>query len=368
MLPCNEHMHRAYGKSTSEDSQSSFINQHTQLSTHSRTVELAASTRSIHSNTRPNNTMIIHHLLQCSVCLWVLLAIKLLTVDAFSIGSLFGPIQQRRSSRPVTPFRAKGSGVSDLPNPTSLSMEESIKVNDLLSDLPTPALLIELSLAESAVAVNQTSSIRALDEFLQQSAALSREEITKVLDGTLFVHTAITDTSERDRINEEQGSGKSLTIGRVDCSVEMIPGGAFLGIGLANHHVGGYYWARGMGMGASLPAHGVEFRAHSEEHCDGDGELYWKKRGPGLDATETTEESSNSNDGKRSEWADFLSVGDTVQLVPCDPATVFLDAPFQRLVGVRRIGRPLGADPIVEEVWKRQTHTGESGMSAWVPC
>ena len=86
-----------------------------------------------------------------------------------------------------------------------------------------------------------------------------------------------------------------------------------------------------------------------------------------MDATETTEESSNSNDGKRSEWADFLAVGDTVQLVPYDVTKVLLESPFHRLVGVRRLGRPLGADPIVEQVWKRQGDH-ESEGSTWVPC
>ena len=135
----------------------------------------------------------------------------------------------------------------------------------------------------------------------------------------------------------------------------------------ANHHVGGYYWARGMGMGASLPAHGIHVRPVSGDGGAQDNnadysysELYWKKRGPGSDAMETTEESSNSNDGKRSEWADFLVIGDTVQLVPEHVASVLNDSPFEFLLGVRRIGRPLGADPIVEKIWTRS----ENG---WIP-
>ncbi|KAG7359111.1 hypothetical protein IV203_015700 [Nitzschia inconspicua] len=225
-------------------------------------------------------------------------------------------------------------------------MEATVKVKDLLSDLPTPTLLMELSLAESAL---NKSKISCLDDFLRDTEQLLSR--AQVLDGTLFVHTKVTDTSERDKINQESGSGKSVGIGLVDCPPDLIPGGAYLGIGLANHHVGGYYWARGMGMGASLPAHGVEFRG--VPYSNNIGELYWKKRGPGTNAAETTEESSNSNDGKRSEWADFLVKDDTVQLVPYNTTSLLLNSPFQRLIGVRRLGRPLGSDPIVERIWKR---------------
>jgi hypothetical protein len=130
-------------------------------------------------------------------------------------------------------------------------------------------------------------------------------------------------------------------------------------------------------MGASLPAHGIAFRSPrvpetTQNNLQGNvlhgGEIHWKKRGPGLDATETTEESSNSNDGKRSEWADFLRVGDTVELVPYSPSKVLLKSPFQRLIGVRRLGRPLGADPIVEQIWMRSKNDDEDCGCSWVPC
>jgi hypothetical protein len=124
-----------------------------------------------------------------------------------------------------------------------------------------------------------------------------------------------------------------------------------------------------MGMGASLQAHGIAFRgtSYGNDNREEMGELYWKKRGPGLDAHETTEESSNSNDGKRSEWADFLNVGDTVQLIPLNATRMLLESPFQRLIGVRRLGRPLGADPIVERIWTRE-NTDSKDPSSWVVC
>ncbi len=244
--------------------------------------------------------------------------------------------------------------------------EESVKVRDLLSDLPTPTLLIELSLAESAL--NNTSM--SLDDYFR-SCETNYEAAT--IDGSVFVHTKITDTSVRDRINHERGSGKSPVIGRVDAlSQDHVPGGAYLGIGLSNHHVGGYYWARGMGIGASLEAHGVAFR-NPADIDDFGGELYWTKReedstiqdGSGVLRGATTDESSNSNDGKRSEWADFLVRGDTVQLIPYNATTVLRESAFERILGVRRMGRPLGADPIVEQIWKRGS--SEERGDGWIP-
>uniref|UniRef100_A0A7S4AK37 Uncharacterized protein n=1 Tax=Pseudo-nitzschia australis TaxID=44445 RepID=A0A7S4AK37_9STRA len=319
--------------------------------------------------------------------------------------------------------------------------EETVRVRDLLSDLPTPTLLIELSLAENALKNTNMSLDDALSilssehfpEILKPASSSSNnnnDEVEKtlcelLLDGSIFMHTQVTDTSIRDRINRDYGSGKSSVIGRVDaCPKQHVSGGAYLGIGLSNHHVGGYYWARGMGIGASLEAHGVAFRGvqgsisekrveesdhnnssssnFSEEEnsaisTTAGGELYWKRRsldpakgdssggGSGSDTASaalcrgnTTDKSSNSNDGKRSEWADFLVPGDTVQLIPYSAARVLRESTFQRLVGVRRVGRPLGADPIVERLWKREAPAteDESGRSncistthhgPWVP-
>jgi len=266
-----------------------------------------------------------------------------------------------------------------------------VTVGCLLGDLPTPCLLLELNLAETAIQKmnddnnnnnnntnngngKKTSSLppplitpRTLDDVLRNPDRTSTSTISdlssslmpisSVLHGSLFVHTKVIDTSIRDTINARDGSGKSKIIGTVDYhhptmetnhrkhtdantntnghdndndngndnDDDNIDTGAsslfYLGIGLANHLVGGYYWARGMGIGASLPAHGDVFSETTSA-------LYWTKRTTTTTTTTTdtnprrikegptTEESSNSNDGKRSEWADFVQVNDTVQLVP----------------------------------------------------
>lgn len=99
-----------------------------------------------------------------------------------------------------------------------------------------------------------------------------------------------------------------------------------------------------MGLGASWEVHGVAFRevlsslsSSSSSFSSMEalpGELYWDKRNPSTLVTQgsTTDESSNSNDGKRSEWIDFVHIGDTVQIVPHNVSRVLLESKFQRLV------------------------------------
>ena len=64
----------------------------------------------------------------------------------------------------------------------------------------------------------------------------------------------------------------------------------------------------------------------------------------------------NSNDGKRSEWCEFLRKGDQVQIVPQSPSALLTSGPFDVLVGVRRTGEgvPPGAEPIVDAAWTRE--------------
>lgn len=68
----------------------------------------------------------------------------------------------------------------------------------------------------------------------------------------------------------------------------------------------------------------------------------------------------NSNDGKRSEWVNFLGVGDTVQLVPMgcsgeDSLITFLDR-YGCIYGISSEGRPMGSEPAVVCEWRRLTH------------
>jgi len=66
---------------------------------------------------------------------------------------------------------------------------------------------------------------------------------------------------------------------------------------------------------------------------------------------------SNSNDGKRSEWVNFLRVGDQVQLIPVSAEDCLVEfikrfdfmgeSECIRVFGVTTEGRPMGSDPLV---------------------
>jgi hypothetical protein len=102
---------------------------------------------------------------------------------------------------------------------------------------------------------------------------------------------------------------------------------------LNNHHVGSYYWARSAGSGAAMEAPGIELSQGSV--------LRWK---------DPEFAKCNSNDGKRSEWANFLRPGDQVQLVPANHALmaqVIYFAKAHSVYGVSTRGRPMGSEPIV---------------------
>jgi hypothetical protein len=125
---------------------------------------------------------------------------------------------------------------------------------------------------------------------------------------------------------------------------------AKLVLGLNNHHVGSYYWARSAGAGASMEAPGVLFGCSSSGNNR--GALRWiDERGPSL---------CNSNDGKRSEWVNFLRKGDTVQLVPVDGQGAMMQISKRfgsdgegRIFGISSEGRPMGSEPEVVCEWRR---------------
>lgn len=129
------------------------------------------------------------------------------------------------------------SGASD--STTVIEKEENVRVKDILGDLPTPILLIEISLAEASINKTLLSS-QSLDDILRNFNKQADEDISHILDGSIFIHTQVIDISVRDKRSREVGSGKSSIIATVDATPENhLPGGAYLGNGLSNHHVGG---------------------------------------------------------------------------------------------------------------------------------
>ena len=208
-------------------------------------------------------------------------------------------------------------------------------IGTMLCDVPTPALVVDCTTARRQRGISILENISPFSPALQ---------------GLLFVHTSV--TSGRDISFGAVGAttrgstgyfmkGTREVVGDIVLASLDAPhcgGSAYVGLGLNNHFTGGYYWGRSSGPGAALPAPGV-------------GVVFAES---GLLQLVRTEDDENSNDGKRSEWCDFLQRGDQLQLVvkPEELAT----ASFDMLVGVCRDGDgnvPRGAEPRVEALWTR---------------
>jgi len=134
---------------------------------------------------------------------------------------------------------------------------------------------------------------------------------------------------------------------------------AELVLGLNNHHVGSYYWARSAGAGAAMEAPGIRLecrrRTTTAPMSSSSCRLRW-------DSDDNTFEQCNSNDGKRSEWTNFLRPDDQVQLVPRRPTDALRrfvcryeegDEDESRVYGISSEGRPLGSEPAVVCQWKK---------------
>ena len=130
-------------------------------------------------------------------------------------------------------------------------------------------------------------------------------------------------------------------------------------LGLNNHHVGSYYWARSAGAGAAMEAPGVVYDQadfYQDGEGDGKGTIMWE--------SDAGAAKCNSNDGKRSEWLNFLRKGDTIQLVPFDVEDCIIEfikkfdfygeggTKSVRIFGVSHEGRPLGSEPEVVCEWR----------------
>ena len=171
----------------------------------------------------------------------------------------------------------------------------ALKMGTMLCDVPTPALVVDCTTARRQRGISTLENISPFSPALQ---------------GLLFVHTSV--TSGRDISFGAVGAttrgstgyfmkGTREVVGDIvlaNLDAPYCGGSAYVGLGLNNHFTGGYYWGRSSGPGAALPAPGV-------------GVVFAE----GLLQLVRTKDDENSNDGKRSEWCDFLQRGDQLQLV-----------------------------------------------------
>jgi hypothetical protein len=236
---------------------------------------------------------------------------------------------------------------------TAASSGTPSKSQDLkyLSDLHTPSLVLDLQAIEKI----RGSPLTIGDDWILEPAVRRRPEraddqpppllLPESLDELMrqgeakgvdvcfgYIHTKVLQSRSNNGEDDEQEETSSylakLDLPTSDGKVVVLD--AHLVLGLNNHHVGSYYWARSAGGGAAMEAPGVVLRG-----------------GNRLDWASDEFKDCNSNDGKRSEWVNYLKVNDQVQLRPrCLSASVvrlFRD----HIYGITSARRPLGAEPVV---------------------
>lgn len=233
----------------------------------------------------------------------------------------------------------------------------------LMSDLPTPSLVFDMQALQRYVdsSTGQKSSLIPPLALTNDTCVLYPFEAPKQISNEVdlkaspvrigdaqtdepfcFLHSSV--LRSREQALEGQDDPVATFLAEVDCTkAECGDSGAELVLGLNNHHVGSYYWARSAGSGAAMEAPGVLFDRER-------GVLRWEKEGGPPEC--------NSNDGKRSEWVNFLRTGDTVQLLPFDVeeavkcVSASSDGKRWRIFGVSSKNRPLGSEPQVVCEWR----------------
>ena len=236
-----------------------------------------------------------------------------------------------------------------------------------------------ISTSSSKTTYRTTTTVNAEAEADSESIVLECEfEVIEGQPSVGYIHASV--VRAREDVIPGVDEPVSTFLAEVDVGCDLCGGdeqdnnsggGARLVLGLNNHHVGSYYWARSAGAGSSMEAPGISFcsSAGGTTTVRSRGILRWvNEEGP---------EACNSNDGKRSEWVNFLRTGDTVQFVPMDGQDSILrfskrfgistvestesdtDMDYSarsrgrsiRVFGISSQGRPMGSEPEVICEW-----------------
>ena len=216
----------------------------------------------------------------------------------------------------------------------------------LLSDLPTPSLVLDVHSIQRQIGFDLLPplALRQHNEVLIpinpanhvhiDTTAAPVELLSSTNSPFSYVHCTVTRPREdADPVLDDPASTFLAELDFEPTSLQPVK----LVLGLNNHHVGSYYWARSAGAGTAMDAPGIV--------VDGRGIVRWQSQEGPIDC--------NSNDGKRSEWVNFLLTGDTVQLLPEDAeAAIHQFARRGRVYGISSRGRPMGSEPEVVCTWK----------------
>mmetsp|Transcript_26662 Transcript_26662/g.67670 ORF Transcript_26662/g.67670 Transcript_26662/m.67670 type:complete len:214 (-) Transcript_26662:7-648(-) len=198
-----------------------------------------------------------------------------------------------------------------------------------LSDVRTPTLVIDVDAI-------------ARDRSLEQLVALGVDaELEAELGPAAYLHTRVAASSLQRRPRYHKDA--SYALARLDTPLPA--GGAYLAMGLNNDYDASYYWARHAGPSSRAAVPGIGVR----EGDLGLAEIFRLSEEEGR-----RQGNLQPNDGKWSEWCEFLKPGDQVDLVPTS-ALAALRAAGGALCGISRADRPLGAEPEVLGTWTRAT-------------
>lgn len=238
----------------------------------------------------------------------------------------------------------------------------------LLNELPTPAFVLDVQSMQRHVDSCTGEKNSAIPSILLSSTAATvvsadpiiikggkeegphtfdpSQEPISILESTrhpiCYLHSRVVRGRDQSDANSNSNNDSSTFLAEIDL---VDTNGAQLCLGLNNHHVGSYYWARSAGSGAAMEAPGVLYTAESDGGDGNTGVLQWEAAGGPQEC--------NSNDGKRSEWVNFLRINDNVQLVPLEVEASLIEFLAQgRVFGVSSTGRPLGSEPQVVCEWK----------------
>ena len=214
-------------------------------------------------------------------------------------------------------------------------------VSRALGEVATPALVVDAdALARRGIALEQLGEMLKLrrDAPLQSAADDRDRDLNAMLDGALYVHARVVRRAPRTTRYHRDTTYPLCTLDLA--YAEHITRGAYLCCGLNNHYDACYYWARSAGGGARLSAPGIAL----QQAPDGSVEVVrvGERDHPAGEQT---------NDGKRSEWCEFLNAGDEVDIVPADTlATLAAFDDSSGMVCITRRTRPPGAEPTVAAI------------------
>ncbi|KAL7529721.1 hypothetical protein ACHAXR_003120 [Thalassiosira sp. AJA248-18] len=267
----------------------------------------------------------------------------------------------------------------------AIAAANSVSSLMVLSDLPTPSFIIDTGALHRRVIGPPTTgeqrdasifapNIRCPRNELLMCPSMIRHEnghelnektsVTidcdfQVVEGQPaigYLHSSVI------RAREDAIPGQDDPLSTFLAEIDLDPtlcGDAQLVLGLNNHHVGGYYWARSAGTGSSMEAPGVWFGSTGDsKRGSKENDSMENNRGVLRWLNEEGPTACNSNDGKRSEWVNFLRKSDTVQLVPADGQGALLQffgkqcETSIRVFGISSQGRPMGSEPEVVCEWK----------------